>query len=307
MVVPNLLWAGRAHYPSDVLPRSKTYEEHGDQIAQCVAACKKHGVEVHVWKVNYNLSGAPRAFVDKLRAEGRLQVSHEGKEQRWLCPSHPENFKLELDSMLEVARKYDVDGLHFDYIRYPGRSHCYCDGCRKRFEADTGLKVKDWPRDCHSGELHDPYHDWRCGQITRLVEAVSREAKKLKPEIKISAAVFGAYPDCRENVGQDWVEWVKAGYLDFLCPMDYTQSDPNFIGLVENQLRLVDGRIPVYPGIGAFRLTPDRVVGQIHHARSLGASGFTVFNLDAGSAGSVLPAVALGAGAKRAVPPHGKR
>jgi len=167
--------------------------------------------------------------------------------------------------------------------------------------------VKDWPRDCHSGERHDPYHDWRCKQITRLVEAVSREAKKLKPEIKISAAVFGAYPDCRENVGQDWVEWVKAGYLDFLCPMDYTQSAPNFIGLVQNQLRLVDGRIPVYPGIGAFRLTPDRVVGQIHHARSLGASGFTVFNLDAGSAASVLPRVALGAGRERAVPPHAKR
>jgi len=307
MVVPNMLWAGRAHYPSDVLPRSKTYEEYGDQIAQCVAACKKYGVEVHVWKVNHNLSGAPKDFMDKLRRENRLQVSNTGQQHNWLCPSHPENFKLELESMLEVARKYDVDGLHFDYIRYPNRSHCYCDGCRQRFEADTGLKVANWPKDCYSGELHDQYHDWRCRQITRLVAAVHREAKKIKPEIDISAAVFGAYPDCRESVGQDWVEWVKAGYLDFICPMDYTQSDPNFIGLVTNQLRLVDGRIPVYPGIGAFRLTPDRVVGQIHHARSLGAAGFTVFNLDAGSAGSVLPAVALGAGSERAVPPHSER
>ena len=34
-------------------------------------------------------------------------------------PLHPQNFQLELDSMLEVARKYPVDGLHFDYIRYP--------------------------------------------------------------------------------------------------------------------------------------------------------------------------------------------
>jgi len=307
MVVPNLLWAGRAHYPSDVLPRSRTYEEHGDQIAQCVAACRKHGVEVHVWKVNYNLSGAPKEFVDRLRAEGRLQMSHDGKEQRWLCPSHPANFELERESMLEVAKKYEVDGLHFDYIRYPNRSHCYCDGCRKRFEAETGRTANDWPRDCHSGALHDAYHDWRCRQITRLVEAVSREAREVKPGIRISAAVFGAYPDCRENVGQDWVEWVKAGYLDFLCPMDYTQSDPRFIGLVENQLRLVGGRIPVYPGIGAFRLTPDRVVGQVFHARSLGAQGFTVFNLDAGSAASVLPAIAAGAGSERAVPPHGKR
>jgi hypothetical protein len=50
MVIPNMLWAGRAHYASDVLPRSQTFEEHGDQIAQCVAACKKFGVEVHVWR-----------------------------------------------------------------------------------------------------------------------------------------------------------------------------------------------------------------------------------------------------------------
>ncbi len=304
MVVSNLLWAGRAHYPSDVLPRSKTYEEHGDQIAQCVAACKKHAVEVHVWKVNHNLSGAPRDFVEKLRREGRLQQSHTGQEHKWLCPSHPENFKLELESMLEVARDYDVNGLHFDYIRYPNRSYCYCDGCRRRFEADAGVKVPDWPKECHSGELHDAYHDWRCRQITRLVEAVHREAKKIKPKINISAAVFGAYPDCRESVGQDWVAWVGAGYLDFICPMDYTQSDPYFVGLVTNQLRLVDGRIPVYPGIGAWRLPPDRVVGQIYHARSLGAPGFTVFNLDAGAAQSVLPGIALGAGSQRAMPPH---
>lgn len=307
MVVPNLLWAGRAHYASDVLPRSSTFDELGDQIAQCVTACKKHGIEVHVWKVNYNLSGAPKQFVEKLRAENRLQASHGGETRNWLCPSHPENFELERDSMLEVARNYDVDGLHFDYIRYPDGSHCYCDGCRERFEAQTGRKVARWPDDCRSGPLRDAYHDWRCDQITRLVAAVHREAKKIKPAIKISAAVFGAYPECRQSVGQDWVAWVEAGYLDFLCPMDYTQSDMHFVGLVENQLRLVDGRIAVYPGIGAWRLTEDRTVGQIYLARSLGAAGFTIFNLTEEAAASVVPAVALGAGTERAVPPHAKK
>ncbi len=307
MVVPNLLWAGRAHYASDVLPRSKTYEEHGDQIAQCLAACKRHGLEVHVWKVNHNLSGAPKEFVEELRQEARLQMSSAAKPRNWLCPSHPENFKLELESMLEVARKYDVAGLHFDYIRYPDGNHCYCDGCRERFQADTGLVVEDWPKDCYSGRFRQQYRDWRCEQITRLVAAVHREAKKMKPGIKISAAVFGGYPQCRESVGQDWVAWVQAGYLDFVCPMNYTQSDMEFTGLLENQLRLVGGRIPVYPGIGAWRLPPDRVVGQIHHARALGAAGFTVFNLDAGAARSLLPCIALGAGSQRAVPPHRAR
>ena len=121
MILPNQLWAGRADYPSKLLPQSETFRKYGDQVAQCVAAAHRHGLQVHVWKVNFNLGNAPREFVEKLRREGRTQVSAGGKATNWLCPSHPENFKLEVDTMLEVARMYAVDGLHFDYIRYPGR------------------------------------------------------------------------------------------------------------------------------------------------------------------------------------------
>jgi uncharacterized lipoprotein YddW (UPF0748 family) len=308
MVLPNMLWAGRAHYPSDVLPRSSTFDRYGDQIAQCLDACHRHGVEVHVWKVNWNLSGAPREFAEKLRSQGRTQVSNTGDPIDWLCPSDPDNFELELESMLEVARKYDVDGLHFDYIRYPGRSGCYCDGCRERFEADSGLSVANWPKDCHSGPLADRYTEWRCRQITRLVAAVHDEAKKIRPGLKISAAVFGSYPDCRQSIGQDWVAWAKAGYLDFLCPMDYTESDLSFTNLVTNQLKLVGGRVPIYPGIGATAsratLSADRVAGQVHLARRLGAAGFTVFNLQPGTAAEILPGLALGTTSRPAVPPH---
>ena len=136
------------------------------------------------------------------------------------------------------------------------------------------------------------------------MKAVHDEAKKIRPEIAISAAVFGAYPSCRESVAQDWPEWIKAGYLDFVCPMDYTQSDLSFIGLVTNQLKLVDGRIPVYPGIGQWRLTDDRTVGQIFHARQLGAAGFTMFDLSRDSITSAVPAIGLGAGKEKAVPPQ---
>lgn len=305
MVVPNMLWGGLAHYASDLLPRSRDFQKYGDQIEQCVAACKRHGLEVHVWKVNWNLSTAPKEFVDQLRSQGRLQKTVRGQSHDWLCPSHPENFKLELETMLEVARKYDVDGLHFDYIRYPGGEYCYCEGCRQRFEAQHGQKVANWPADCYSGSLKEAYRDWRCQQITRLVVAVRDEAKKLKPQIKISAAVFGRYPDCRIGVGQDWVAWIKAGYLDFVCPMDYTQSDLEFTNLVSSQQTLIEGRIPIYPGIGAWRLgTPDRVVSQVLVARRLNAPGFTVFNLDPSAASELIPSFGLGVGSQRAVPPH---
>jgi uncharacterized lipoprotein YddW (UPF0748 family) len=309
MILPNMCWAGSADYASDVLPRGPTFQKYGDQIAQCVAAAKKHGLEVHVWKVNHFLwYNTPKDIRAKLRGEGRLQVSVRGEPIDWLCPSHPENSKLETESMVEVARKYDVDGLHFDYIRYPEGEYCYCDGCRERFETASGRKVANWPDDCYRGVRKDEYRQWRCDQITRLVAAVSREAKRVRPGVKISAAVFGNYPACRESVAQDWLAWVKTGHLDFLCPMDYSANDAAFSKLVTDQLRLIDSRVPVYPGIGAtatdIELSPDRVVGQIHLARSAGASGFTIFNLSPTTAKTILPAVKLSAGAQKATPPH---
>ena len=295
MVFPNMLWGGTAHYASDVLPRSAVFRQHGDQIEQCCAAAKKHGIEVHVWKVCFNLQTAPRDFIEKLRREGRTQVSVEGKPLDWLCPSHPDNRKLELESMVEVVRKYPVAGLHFDYIRYPGREYCYCAGCRRRFEADSGRKVldKDWPKECYSGSRKEEYNDWRCRQITSLLASIGREAKKVRPGLKISAAVFGAYPDCRASVAQDWPQWIKDGSLDFICPMDYTAKDAEFDALVRNQVKIVAGRIPLYVGIGASvkgnAMTPEIVSGQIRRARKLGAAGFSIFNLDTNSASSLVP------------------
>lgn len=308
MVLPNMLWAGLAHYASDILPRSEAFQKYGDQIEQCVAACHRHGLEVHVWKVNFNLTNAPRSFIDQMRAAGRTQMTRRGEPSNWLCPSHPDNQRLEVDTMLEVVRKYPVDGIHFDYIRYPGPDNCFCPGCRQRFEKEMGVKVSQWPEDCVSGPLRSQYLEWRRRNITRVVEAVSREARQIRPGIEISAAVFPDYPSCRDSVGQDWVSWVQAGYLDFVCPMDYTNNHDQFVRWVKNQWQATQGKIPMYPGIGAFRLDgPDQVVGQIALARLAGVPGFTIFNLDEQSPKIIFPAVKMGATRHPATPPHRMR
>jgi len=109
-------------------------------------------------------------------------------------------------------------------------------------------------------------------------------------------------------VAQDWPVWVRNGYLDFLCPMDYSDSDDQFAALVKSQQQLVGGRIPLYPGIGATAsrsaLSVDRVVGQIKLARELGAQGFTIFNLSESTAHDLLPGIALGAGQTPATVSH---
>jgi uncharacterized lipoprotein YddW (UPF0748 family) len=295
-IYPNMCWGGAAHYASDVLPQSEVYRKYGDQITQCLEACHRHGIKVHVWKVNWNLGHlAPKDFVERMQKAGRTQVSAKGQPSGWLCPSHPANFKLELASLLEVARKYPVDGIHFDYIRYPDANHCFCKGCRERFEKSSGRPVANWPADCASGSRRDEYNAWRCGNITRLVKAVSEKARKIRPGIKISAAVFGSYPSCARSIAQNWVLWAKEGYVDFLCPMDYTNNDKAFAALVKNQVRLVEGRVPLYPGIGATSshstLPAEQVLNQIRLARQEGAAGFTIFNLTAETAEKIAPVV----------------
>jgi len=297
-VIPNMLWGGLAHYDSKLLPRSRTFDQYGDQIEQAVRAGKKHGVEVHVWKVNFNCSNAPREFVNSMRQAGRTQVKFDGTPGNWLCPSHPENRKLEWESMVEVARNYEVDGIHFDYIRYPDSEHCYCEGCKERFEKHVGETLDNFPQVTRTDKWRSRFDDWRCAQITALVADVHREAKKVKPSIKISAAVFPSYPDCRRWVLQDWPVWVDKGYLDFLCPMNYSASVTTFDAYTSNQMKIVAGRIPVYPGIGAtatgIALTPDQVAAQIMIARNHGAPGFTIFNLNRETIGRIPPVLRLG-------------
>jgi len=312
-VVPNSFWGGSALYESDLLPVSPVVAEKGDQIQAAVDAGKKYGIEVHPWKVNFNTGrGTPQSFIDKLRAEGRLQVSLTGEEGDWLCPSHPDNQELEIGSMVEVATKYEVDGVHFDYIRYPNSAYCYCDGCRKRFEKATGINIENWPQDLRTPEIEERWLAWRAEQITHIVRETSRRIHAVRPECKVSAAVFSSYPGCYRSVGQDWVRWAKEGYVDFLCPMDYTNSDYSFAGKVVRQLGQVDGAVPVYPGIGASSssstLTPDRVAGQIAITRNLGTGGFIIFNYTTGLGNDILPQLAKGiTGERTYVPHHGPR
>ena len=58
--------------------------------------------------MNWNTGRAPDQFLETMRRAGRLQVNSKCQEEPWLCPSHPDNQKLEIDSMVEVARRYET-------------------------------------------------------------------------------------------------------------------------------------------------------------------------------------------------------
>ncbi len=298
-ILPNMLWGGTAYYPSTTLPEYEGLAEKGDQVALCLAACKKYGVQCHVWKVNWNMSSkAPKAFVAKMVAEGRVQKMLNGEfKEEWLCPSHPANQDQEVAAMVELVRNYDVDGVHFDYIRYPDSSSCFCDGCRARFEAKLGHAVVKWPEDTRKDQaVRTAWLDFRRSNIDAVVRRVSEEARKIRPGVQISAAVFRNWPIDRDGVGQDWKLWCEKGWLDFVCPMDYVDSNVSFRNIVTSQKQYV-GKARLYPGIGlSCWKDPDdavKMAEQIDIVRELGVPGFTVFNYDS-NAEAVLPYLRLG-------------
>jgi uncharacterized lipoprotein YddW (UPF0748 family) len=299
--LPNVCHGGQAHYESDVLPLSRLALEQGDQMAEMLAAAHRNGIRVHLWRVNFNLWWPGEERLQQFIAADRVCRDPEGNVvgkpgSATLCPSHPENQRREIEAMVEMTRKFHPDGIHFDYIRYPAPNVCFCDGCRKRFEARIGQAVDNWPQDVlRGGAWAASYLQFRRDQITHVVREVSRQSRRVDPGVQISAAVFPEWESHRDSVAQDWVAWVKAGYLDFVCPMDYTQNPRELAGLVSRQKEWVEGRVPLCCGIGAWRSgTAWQLANLVDVARSAGADGLCLFQYDERVAARLLPALQNG-------------
>ncbi len=299
-IIPNLCWGGVAFYDSKVLPMAADVGTKGDAFEQCRAACEKYGVKMHVWKVCWNMGAyTPKSFEEKMVAAGRTQVDAKGRAQtRWLCPSHPENQQLEIDAMVELAKK-GPDGIHFDYIRYPGVESCFCAGCRRRFEAVAGHAVTNWPGAVRgaAAPLRKAWRDFRVGNITKVVKTVAERVRAEAPGVQISAALFRNPATDPETVAQDWAHWCREGWLDFACHMDYVDSAALFRSQVKTQMAAA-GKVKMYPGIGLSCWQNDgqdgvKLAKQIQVVRDLGLDGFTVFNFDR-RAERVLPLLRTG-------------
>jgi uncharacterized lipoprotein YddW (UPF0748 family) len=298
-VFPNMLWGGLAHYSSKVLPQSFTVRQYGDQLAQCVKAAHASGLQVHVWKICWNLSGAPREFVERMKRQNRLQITAAGRTFNWLCPSHPQNIALELASLKEVVSQYRVDGIHLDYIRFPSREACYCASCRAAFEDWIGGRIGGWPKSAQTGgKLSRDFLKWRASRITDFARMVREQLRVINPNLKLSAAVWGNYPACADSMGQDWAAWLKEETVDFVCPMNYTADLSRFSTLTHAQLGLPRAKGRVFPGLGVTagesQLRADQVIEQIIALRKLGAGGFMLFDLSHTLREETLPALSWG-------------
>ena len=302
-LVVNLAWGGYAYYPSKVLPQAEA--ARGDALELCRAACRKYGVKMHVWKVCWKMGRAVSPeFVKAARDAGRVQRTRDREyDDLWNCPSDPFSQKLEIDAMTELALEKKVDGIHFDYIRYPESSCCFCEGCRKRFEAQLGRPVADWPRDTKSdAAVSAAWKAFRCANISRVVKAVHDRVRAAHSGVEISAAVFRDPERDPETVAQEWVRWCAEGWLDFVCPMNYMKSPSRYakrIALQKETLGQTGSKAKFYPGMAIMcshfekPIAPLVVAQEIAAVRAEGLDGFTLFSLSR-SAESVLPVLREG-------------
>ncbi|MBI3181830.1 MAG: family 10 glycosylhydrolase [Myxococcales bacterium] len=222
--------------------------------------------------------GAPEHL---LRAHPEyMAVNGSGKstdsEYYWFSPGNPQVKAHLLAAATELLTNYDIDGLHFDRVRYPGSSYSYDAASLAAYNAVPS------PRPA--------YADWQRDQVSELVGQIYDALKQKRPKAVLSAAVWGIYKPfagCNTSQGyggyfQDSIGWMKAGKIDAITPMMYWDIGTgctDWAKLLDGFMAGSNGR-HVVAGMHAYdngAPQPPRIRARIDYARSVGAAGTAVF------------------------------
>lgn len=175
----------------------------------------------------------------------------------------------------EVAERYDVDGLHLDYVRYPHEigDFSYDAVSLARFREETGMTPDQAP---------DRWLRWRGRQVSRVVQRIHDECTRIAPHLMITAAVGGDPFRARDLLMQRSMEWMAAGRIDAAVPMVYTADNAEVARAVTVYVNNGSGRL-VFAGLMAPRneAAVQAFLHQIGVARSAGAHGVSIFSYKA--------------------------
>lgn len=225
--------ANQAWFPSkvgDSTPYEAAVKALGeDPFAFLIKEAHNAGIEVHAWLNVLSLSANEEAPLLKKYGPDILTRNLEEKKtladykidsQYFLEPGDP-RVRRELVAIVEeIVRVYPkLDGVQFDYIRYPDSHprYGYTKINRERFKSSTGLKkIKEGSR---------AWNDWKRAQVTELLKLLAQKARALRPNIQISATGCMSYARALHEAFQDWPSWVNTGLVDFVTVMNYS-SDP---------------------------------------------------------------------------------
>ena len=204
-----------------------------DPLQMCIDECHRRGMECHAWIVTIPVGKWNGTGCKQLRQKYPALIKKIGDEG-YMNPEMPQTGDYLAKFCAEVTQKYDVDGIHLDYIRYP---------------ETWKLKVTR-----PQGRQY----------ITDIVKKINRAVKSIKPWIKLSCSPIGKYDDltryrssgwnANTTVCQDAQGWLRDGLMDALFPMMYFQGN-NFYPFAVDWLEHSYGRM-VAPGLAVYMMHP---------------------------------------------------
>lgn len=296
--------SGEAWYHSDLEPRAEELRDQPadfDPLAVMISEAHAAGIKVHAWMntfLTWQLARAPRSpnhIVNRhpdwfaRDRDNRCSMTPTSKvEGIFLQPSNPEVQEHLYRVFTDVANRYDVDGIHFDYVRYAGPDYDFSTPTLVRFAAymenrmsDEGRRAlqSDPSRFAYVHMFPKEWADWRRAQVTNLVKRVAETVHARKPWLQVSAAVFANPEDAFHDKGQDWSRWLAEGYLDAVCPMAYSRNMETVIKQIRHAVTAANGK-HVYAGVGSWRMSAGDTAKTIAGVRKLGVQGVTLFSYD---------------------------
>jgi uncharacterized lipoprotein YddW (UPF0748 family) len=252
---------GDAYYNSQLEPVGADIErpvDKFDPLAYLLTRAHQADISVHAW-VNmcyvwsdpdqhpppdhvvrrhpeWLMADAEGTRMDQLSVE---EWKRRGLEGYYVSPGNPAVRKHTVEVIEDIVTRYSIDGVHLDYIRYPGLGFDFSASERTAFELHYGVDVLDLQRNPtaltellgkDAPALLDSLRlEWRVAQVDSLVRMV----KNVVGELPLSAAVVPDFARARQEKGQDWVQWVGRGDVDFVVPMAYTYEPTDLVDRVK--------------------------------------------------------------------------
>jgi uncharacterized lipoprotein YddW (UPF0748 family) len=209
-------------------------------------------------------------------------------EGLYTSPANPAVKEHLYNVFMDVVENYDVDGVHFDYVRFPSPDFDYSRTALDRFRVTAEAGLSEEERRLFAGlaqsrplvyvELFPQAWDrFRRDQITDLVERIYTGVKARKPAVTVTAAVFANDEDAVNRRFQDWKTWLERGILDAVCPMAYTPDTDVWKRQIAIARGFSFGR-KVWAGIGAYRQPPESALEKVTLGRRIGVDGVIFFS-----------------------------
>ncbi|MDD4421589.1 MAG: family 10 glycosylhydrolase [Eubacteriales bacterium] len=253
-----------------------------DPLEAFIRIGHEYGLEIHASFSTFMAGGHNYDYPEKhpTQREGWLSLSKKGLdycsssdgEFYTLDPNNPEVRSYLISIFCEVAEKYDVDGIHYDYIRFPQPSPLtgdfgYNEGVVKAFQKAYRTTVN--PADMtEASELWEQWCLFRCEIISSFVKECTVAVKKIDSEIYVTASVFVGIDEMKTSIFQDASSWAKGGYVDGIFSMMYTDSLDSFKKYGKRVLKATEGLVYCGIGLGTFEFYRNDIIqSEIEYVR----------------------------------------